>query len=168
MACFKYDSEADLIALGGCFAARCANVLAILQPLLLALLESNVKVTRPPSSSTRLARRLMSMIVCRAQGCGSCISVSTSLDLVTISALRCSVLERMVGRSFNIVLIAQDAASASVRYLPSGIALDFHPSLAFHAIPTPKRTSLAVSQTVLSVPDGLAASARAAAVGHAS
>jgi hypothetical protein len=49
MACFTYDSEADLIALGGCFAARCATVLAVLLPLLLALLESHVKVTTPPS-----------------------------------------------------------------------------------------------------------------------
>jgi hypothetical protein len=29
-ACFTYDSEADLIALGDCFAARCAATLATL------------------------------------------------------------------------------------------------------------------------------------------
>jgi hypothetical protein len=29
-ACFTYDSEADLIALGDCLAARCASTLAAL------------------------------------------------------------------------------------------------------------------------------------------
>jgi hypothetical protein len=43
------------------------------------------------------------------------------------------------------MLIANDAASTSVSYLPSGVALDFHPSRSFHAALTPKPTSFATS-----------------------
>jgi hypothetical protein len=142
-ACFTYDSEADHTALGGCFAAHCAAVLAILSPLLLVLLESHVRATALPSPSSRLAYRLVSVIVRSTQGCGLCSSASASLDFVTISALRWSVFERIAGRSFNTMAIAKDAASASVRYLPSDIVLDFHPSRVFYAAPTPKVTSLA-------------------------
>ena len=66
IACFTYESEADLIALGGYFAARCTNVFIILLPLLLALLESSVKITTAPSSSTRLVCRFTSVVACDA------------------------------------------------------------------------------------------------------
>jgi hypothetical protein len=87
-ACFTYDSEANRIAFGGCLAARCAAVLAILELLLLMLLGSHVRTTEPLSSSIRLACLFTSVVVRSTQRRGSCISASANLDFVTISALR--------------------------------------------------------------------------------
>jgi hypothetical protein len=74
-----------------------------------------------------------------------CSSFRASLDFVTTSTLLWSVFNRIVGRHSNAMLIANDAASTSVRYLPSSIALDFHLSRSFYAAPTPKPTSFATS-----------------------
>ena len=66
IACFTYDSEADRIALGGYFAARCAAMPTILLLLLLALLKSYIEITILPSSSIRFVYYLTSIIIYHA------------------------------------------------------------------------------------------------------
>jgi hypothetical protein len=85
-ACFTNDSDADRIAFGCCLAARYAVAFATLYPSQLLLLESYVKTTRLPSSSTRSAFLLMSLTIGSTQLRVLCNSVSASLESVTISA----------------------------------------------------------------------------------
>lgn len=79
-ACFTYDSDAALIALGGCLAARCAATPAALKPLLPTLLESHVRASVPPPSSTRLACLFVLVMVCTSQRLWFWIAVSADLD----------------------------------------------------------------------------------------
>jgi hypothetical protein len=81
---FTYDNEADRTTLGGCFAARCAALPAILPSLLLVLLGSHVRATALPCSSSRLACHLTSVNVGSTQGRWFCSSANASLDFVTI------------------------------------------------------------------------------------
>jgi hypothetical protein len=62
-ACFTNDSDADRITFGCCLTARCAIAFTALYPSYLLLLGSYVKTTRLPSSSTRLACLLISMMI---------------------------------------------------------------------------------------------------------
>jgi hypothetical protein len=122
-----------------CF--RCTGVhLSYLSQLL--PLGSHVKTTRPPSSSSRLACLLISVMIGSTQLRVHYNSVSASRESVTISARWWFVLDKFERRFFPTILIPNRAASASVRCLPSVAAFVFQPFRSFHIAPTPKLASL--------------------------
>lgn len=72
-------------------------------------------------------------LLCQEGEC--CTFASPGFELDMISAYEWSDWKGVLGRCFNIIFIAWDAVSTSVRHLSGGIAPDFHPSRVLDAAP---------------------------------